>query len=85
MRSLVETQSDNTQATIILGQQSKASSMSEVSGEERVEFFKGVMGTALVEIRCKLGSVQKRVADSASLTTSMSDAQTIRSVKQVMR
>lgn len=39
--------------------------------------------TALVEIRCKLGSVQKRVADSASLTTCMADAQTIRSVKIV--
>jgi hypothetical protein len=83
LRNLVESQADNPQASVILSQHSKSSNLS-VSGPDRLDFFKGVMSTALVEIRCKLGSVQKRVADSTSLTTSMADAQTIRSVKQFL-
>lgn len=58
--------------------------MNQLLGHERLQFFKDVMHMALVEIRCKLGSLQKRVAETTSLTTCIYDANTVRTLKLVL-
>eukprot|EP01113_Clastostelium_recurvatum_P032334 TRINITY_DN413_c1_g1_i6.p1 TRINITY_DN413_c1_g1~~TRINITY_DN413_c1_g1_i6.p1 ORF type:complete len:1287 (-),score=491.71 TRINITY_DN413_c1_g1_i6:955-4473(-) len=83
LRRLVETD-ENERMERLVHNAHTAGMSAQTTPADRLAFFQHLMSMAVIESRCKLGSIAKRVSTTASLTVCMADAQAIRSIKKYL-